>query len=81
MPRTFWLVCRGAWSHRTMSGIIDLQRQLLPLLRASKVAECERRLTVKLAALPRSPFHVILNPSITTDPKTVAGGFDEFCRK
>jgi len=64
-----------------MSKIVELQKQLSPLLRAGDLGQCERTLTKQLAALPPSPFHVILDLSITTDPKAVAAWFDEFFQK
>lgn len=62
-----------------MSNIsFELQVQLAPILRAGDLAKCERIVAARLAALPRSPFHIILDLPITTDPECVAAGFDEF---
>jgi hypothetical protein len=62
-----------------MSNIsFELQDQLTPILRAGDLAQCERTVARRLAALPCSPFHIILELSITTDPKELAAGFDEF---
>jgi len=56
----------------------ELQDQLEPLLRAGDLAQCERIVSARLAGLPHSPFHIILDLSITTDLKGVAAVFDEF---
>ncbi len=62
-----------------MSDIVfELQEQLTPILQAGDLPQCERTVAATLAALPRSPFHIILDLSITSDPKEVAAGFDEF---
>src|SRR5262245_50885156 len=62
-----------------MSDIIfELQDQLAPILRAGNLPQCERTVAARLAALPRSPFHIVLDLSITSDPKEIAAGFDEF---
>jgi hypothetical protein len=55
-----------------MSNILALQKELVPFLRTGDLAQCERVLTAQLAALPRSPFHAILDLSITTAPEAVA---------
>jgi hypothetical protein len=56
----------------------ELQTQLTPVLRAGDLARCERTVAEQLAALPRSPFHVIFDLSITTTPQAVAAWLDEF---
>ena len=56
----------------------ELQMELTPILRSGDIARCERTLVARLASLPLSPFHIILDLSITTDAKTVALWFDEF---
>lgn len=62
-----------------MSNIFfELQDQLLSVLRAGDLAQCERVVATRLAQLPRSPFHIILDLSITTKPLDLAAGFDEF---
>ncbi|MGO8928684.1 MAG: hypothetical protein ACLQU3_17585 [Limisphaerales bacterium] len=62
-----------------MSNILfEIQEQLSPMLRSGDLEQCERIVAARLAALPRSPFHTILDLSITTDPEDVAAGFDEF---
>ena len=64
-----------------MSKIVALQKQHAPALRAGDLARCERELTAQLAALPRSPFHSILDLSITTEAKAVANWCDDFFRR
>ncbi len=56
----------------------ELQDQLTPILRAGDLMQCECIVSARLAALPRSPFHIILDLPITTDPEVLAAGFDEF---
>ncbi len=56
----------------------ELQNHLTPILRAGDLAQCERIVSERLAELPRSPFHIILSLSITSEPKELAAGFDEF---
>lgn len=65
--------------HHTMSNIsFELQDQLAPILRSGDLAQCERIVSARLAALPVSPFHIILDLPITTDAEGLAAGFDEF---
>jgi len=65
-----------------MSNIsFELQKQLSPVLRAGDLPRCERTVAARLAALPHSPFHIILDLAITTEPQAVAGWFDEFFRQ
>jgi hypothetical protein len=64
-----------------MSKIVQLQKEFTPMLRAGDLAECERGLSTRLAALPPSPFHIILDLSITTEPDLAATWFDDFFRK
>lgn len=59
----------------------ELQEQLSPVLRAGNLAQCERTVADRLASLPRSPFHIVLDLAITTEPQAVAGWFDEFFRQ
>jgi hypothetical protein len=62
-----------------MSNIsFDLQHQLTTVLRAGDLVQCERIVSERLVQLPRSPFLIILDLPITTDPKELAVGFDEF---
>ncbi len=65
-----------------MSDIFfELQEQLTPVLRAGDTAQCERTVAERLAALPRSPFHVALDLSITNPPADIAAHFDGFFRQ
>lgn len=65
-----------------MSDIsFELQDQLTPILRAGDLEQCDRIVSSRLAALPQSPFHSILNLSITTSPTNVAAFFDDFFRQ
>jgi hypothetical protein len=65
-----------------MSNIsFELQNQLLPTLRAGDLVQCERVVTARLAALPCSPFHTILDLSVTNEVVEVAEFFDEFFRQ
>ena len=65
-----------------MSNIsFELQDQLTPILRVGDLAQCDRIVSSRLAALPQSPFHSILNLAITASPTDVAGFFDEFFRQ
>lgn len=59
----------------------ELQNQLMPNLRAGDLLQCERIVSARLASLPRSPFHIILDLTITTDPKALAAGFDELFKQ
>ncbi len=65
-----------------MSNIsFELQDQLSPILRAGNLAQCETTVVSRLAALPRSPFHTILDLSVTNPPTEVAEFFDDFFRQ
>lgn len=65
-----------------MSNIsFELQDQLAPILRAGDLAQCERVVAARLAAIPQSPFHTILNLVVTTPPTVAAEFFDEFFRQ
>ncbi|MRR30531.1 hypothetical protein EG834_09465 [bacterium] len=65
-----------------MSNIaFELQDQITPVLRTGDLAQCDRIVSARLALLPRSPFHIILDHFITSDPKELAAGFDEFFRE
>jgi hypothetical protein len=59
----------------------ELQEQLAPVLRSGDVAQCERVVATQLRALPRSPFHIILDLAIMNPPTEVAKFFDEFFRQ
>jgi hypothetical protein len=59
----------------------ELQEQLSQLLKAGDLAQCDRIVSARLAALPKSPFHIILDLSITTDAGAVGDWFDNFIKK
>src|SRR5262245_35452847 len=61
-----------------MSMFFDLQKQLGPVLRRGDLAKCEQKVSAQLSALPRSPFHIILDLSISTTPESVAAWLDRF---
>ena len=56
----------------------QLQEELAPLLRAGDTAGCAGGVSKRLEAMPRSPFHVALNLSITNRLTDVAAHFDAF---
>ena len=58
-----------------------LQEDLLPVLRAGDLTRCERTVVQALSALPQSPFHCILDLSITNPVAEVADYFDTFFRE
>jgi hypothetical protein len=58
-----------------------LQNELEPALRAGNLAHCEQTVTQALSALPKSPFHCILDLSITNPVEEVADYFDTFFRE
>jgi hypothetical protein len=65
-----------------MSDIFfELQEHISPVLRSGDLAQCERVVTSRLAGLPHSPFHAILDLRISTDPEAVAGVIDEFVER
>jgi len=64
-----------------MSISFELQEQLTPVLRAGDLVRCEQTVVERLSALPRSPFHVVLDLSITNKPEDVAAYFDDFFRQ
>ena len=59
----------------------ELQKQLGPVLRAGNLDQCERRVVKALAGLSGSPFHRILDLSVTNNPAGVAAHFDNFLRR
>ena len=72
----------GASAHAHMSNIFfELQEQLTPALRAGDLAHCQRTVTERLSALPRSPFHTVLDLDVTNQPAGVAAWFDGFFRQ
>ena len=59
----------------------ELQEHLKPALRAGDLASCETTVAQKLTTLTLSPFHCILDLSITNSPTEVAAHFDAFFRR
>jgi hypothetical protein len=53
-------------------------KSLTPALRNGDLAEVERGVVEQIRALPSSPFHVVLDLSITNDPSHAAAHFDRF---
>jgi len=58
-----------------------LQEELAPVLLSGDVAGCENTVTTRLKELPHSPFHIVLNLSITNFPEEIASHFDGFFNK
>ncbi len=52
--------------------------RLVPQLRAGDLAGCEAAAVAALGALPRTPFHIAAELSITNDPSDAARHFDDF---
>jgi len=63
-----------------MSIFFELQEELTPILRAGDTARCERTVAERLATLPRSPFHIALDLTITNPLTEIAAHFDGFFR-
>jgi len=59
----------------------ELQDQLTPVLRLGDLATCDRIVASRLSSLPPSPFHVVLEISITNETREAAQYFDEFFRQ
>lgn len=65
-----------------MSNIsFELQEQLTPVLRAGDIGQCERIVAKRMGEMPPSPFHAVLDLSISNSPQEVAAFFDRFCLK
>ena len=58
-----------------------LQDELSPVLRTGDLKECERVVGERLAGLPASPFHLILDLEVSNRPEEVADYFDDFFRQ
>jgi hypothetical protein len=58
-----------------------LQSELTPALRAGDLAHCQQTVAQALSALPRSPFHCILDLVITNPEREVADYFGTFFRE
>jgi hypothetical protein len=56
----------------------ELMTELTPVLLSGDVAGCEQAVARQLKKLPHSPFHVVLDLSITNPPEEVAAHFDSF---
>lgn len=63
-----------------MSRILEFQKPLLPILRSGDLEQCERLISEQLASLPHSPFHIVLDLSIETDPEAAGEWLDNFIR-
>jgi len=59
----------------------QLQNELQRVLESGDTARCERAVAEHLAALPLSPFHIVIDLSITNSPAEVAAHFDAFFRQ
>ena len=59
----------------------ELQDQLEIVLRSGDLTKCEKAVAEQLSELPVTPFHAILNLSISNLPAEVACYFDEFFRQ
>lgn len=53
-------------------------KRLTPVLFRGDLETCEREVASELQKLPPTPFHVVLNLSITNDPVNAAHYFDRF---
>jgi hypothetical protein len=58
-----------------------LQNELTPALRAGDLVHCRQTVAQALSALPRSPFHCILDLVITNAEREVADYFGTFLRE
>ncbi len=55
--------------------------RLGPFLRHGDIETCERQVAKELRALSLTPFHLVLDLSISNDPAKAAGHFDGFFRR
>lgn len=58
----------------------DTMEHLTPSLRRGDLEMCEREIAKKIRALPPTPFHIVLDLSITNEPTDAARHFDRFLR-
>jgi hypothetical protein len=58
--------------------LFAMQDQLALVIRRGDLATCEQAIARQLTALPRCPFHAILDLKITNSPDEVAAYFDQF---
>jgi hypothetical protein len=61
--------------------LFELQRKLEPTLRSGDLTRCEDVLAKRLAALPNSPFHIVLDLAIANAPRDVAAYCDDIFRR
>ena len=54
--------------------------RLTPVLRRGDLETCEQEVAKELWALPATPFHIVLDLSISNDPANAAEHFDRFFR-
>lgn len=59
----------------------ELEEALAPVVRAGDLARCERMIAEGLASLPSSPFHIVIDLSISNSPAAVGKFFDGFFRE
>ena len=55
--------------------------RLTPTLRRGDLETCEREVAKEIRALPGTPFHIVLDLSISNDPADAAAHFDRFFRE
>jgi hypothetical protein len=61
-----------------MSELETILDQVKTEMMRGDIAPCETFVAAKLKQLPRTPFHLVLDLSVTNDPASVAAYFDEF---
>jgi hypothetical protein len=57
---------------------LETMQRLTPSLRAGALDSCERHVIVQMCSLPRSPFDIAIDLSISNDPAPAATHFDDF---
>jgi hypothetical protein len=55
--------------------------RLTPALRRGDLEACEQQVAKEIRALPVTPFHIVLELSISNDPADAAAHFDRFFRE
>lgn len=55
--------------------------RLLPVVRSGDLDACERVVVQQIRDLPRSPFHISIDVTISNDPADAARHFDRFFKK
>jgi hypothetical protein len=58
----------------------DTMRRLTPALRRGDLEACEHEVANEIRLLPATPFHIVLDLSISNDPADAAAHFDRFFR-